>query len=284
MARPPDRLGSLAVATAACLWGGWGLLLDAAGVPGPQAACLALATMAIGAAPLLPRRLPRGRLVWATLIGIGVCDAGNTLLFFDALRRGPIGVAVLAHYLAPVLVALGSPLVLRSWPSRTTFGALAVSLVGLVLLLGRDALALGTSSTTALLGAGSAVFYAANVVLSKSLGHRLAAAEILVWHVAVSALLVLPFALATPWPPLRGVALVIVGAVVSGVGGGLSFLWGLARIPAARAGVLTYLEPAVGVTLGAIVLGEHMPATGPLGVALVIGAGVAVVRQRSENL
>lgn len=275
----PETRGSAAVAVAACLWGGWGLLLDRAGVPGPVAAFLALATMTIAGAPLLPRRLPRGRVVWLTLLAIGLCDGGNTLLFFAALRRGPIGVAVLSHYLAPVLVALGSPLVLRAPPSRTTVVALCVSLVGLVLLLGGDALSFGTASTTALLGAGSAVFYAANVVLSKGIGRILLPAEILVWHVAISALVVLPFALGEPWTDLRGMALVVTGALVTGVGGGMLFLWGLARIPAAHAGVLTYLEPAVGVTLGALVLHERMPASGPIGIALVLGAGIAVARR-----
>lgn len=272
----PERQGSLAVAVAATLWGGWGLVLDAAGLPGPQAGCLALFTIAVGAAPLLPRRIPRARLDWALLGAIGVCDAGNTLLFFQALRRGPIGIAVLSHYLAPILVALLSPLILRALPSRTTLIALPVSLAGLVLLLGPDALAVGAAGTTAALGAGSAVFYALNVVLSKGLARRLAPAEVLVWHVIISALLLLPFALAFPAPTLRGAALVVGGAVVSGVGGGFLFLWGLARIPASRAGVLSYLEPVVGVTLGALVLGERMPAWGPVGVAMVLGAGLVV--------
>jgi len=264
------------VAVAAALWGAWGLVLDAARVPAPQAACLALFTIALGGAPFLPRRIPRGRLDWTLLGAIGVCDAANILLFFEALRRGPIGVAVLSHYLAPILVALASPLLLRARPSATTIVALPVSLLGLVLLLGPDALALGAAGTTAALGAGSAVFYAANVVLSKGLAKRLLPAEILVWHVIVSAALLVPFALGGPVPSLRGAALVVGGSVMAGVVGGLLFLWGLARIPAARAGVLSYLEPVVGVALGAIVLGEHTAAWGPLGVLLVLGAGIVV--------
>jgi len=277
------RRGSLAVAFAACTWGCWGLVLDAARVPGRQAALLALTTIALGAAPFLPRRIPRGASVWAALVGIGACDAANTILFFDALRRGPIGVAVLSHYLAPVLVAAASPLVLRAWPTRRTIAALGASLLGLMLLLGRDALALGGAGLTALLGAGSALFFAGNIVLSKRIGDRLAPAEILVWHVAVSAILVAPFALSLPWPPLRGIGLVVGGSLVSGVGGGMLFLSGLARIPAARAGVLSYLEPAVGVALGALVLGERMPPTGLLGIALVLAAGVAVATAPEES-
>ena len=46
------------------------------------------------------------------LVIVGIADAGNMLLYFLALDRGPIVVAVLSHYLAPTLVALAAPLVL----------------------------------------------------------------------------------------------------------------------------------------------------------------------------
>jgi drug/metabolite transporter (DMT)-like permease len=274
----PSRAGSYAVALAAALWGTWGLVLRRAGLPPGQSACIALFTMAVAGTPLLPRRLPRGRDTWLALGAVGVCDAGNILLFFWAVQRGPIGVAVLAHYLAPVLVALASPLILRSWPRGVTLAALPVSLGGLALLLGRDLLELGSALTTALLGAGSAIFYAGCVLFSKRLADRLAPAEILVYHVALSALLLVPWAWFAPVPAAGAVAAVAAGALVTGVGAGLLFLWGLARIPAARASILSYLEPLVAVLLGTLVLHEHLAPLAPLGGLLIVAAGFVVVR------
>lgn len=272
--------GSIAVVVAACLWGTWGLVVRAAGTSGAASACIALGTIGIAGLPLLPsKRLARGGAIWGALVAIGVCDGANALLFFGALERGPIGVAVLSHYLAPVLVALLSPIALGSWPRRATFVALAASLAGLALLLGRELLELGQSLVTALFGAGSAVFFAANIVLSKRISDRVTPSELLVYHAIVSALVVLPFALAAPLPTLRGVLIVAAGAVVTGIGGGMLFLWGLARIPAPRAGVLSYLEPLVAVLCGILFLRETMAPLAPLGAALIVGAGVLVVRR-----
>jgi drug/metabolite transporter (DMT)-like permease len=50
----------------------------------------------------------------------------------------------------------------------------------------------------------------------------------------------------------------------------------LARWDATRASMVTYLLPIVGVTLGALVLGEQVDARIVVGVALIVG-GVAAV-------
>ena len=54
--------------------------------------------------------------------------------------------------------------------------------------------------------------------------------------------------------------------------------WGVARVPAAEAGVFTNLEPALGALLGVVVLGEALGWTGLAGGALIIGAAVAMTK------
>jgi drug/metabolite transporter (DMT)-like permease len=46
--------------------------------------------------------------------------------------------------------------------------------------------------------------------------------------------------------------------------------WGLARLPAARAGIFLNLEPLVGAVLGVVVLGETLGAAGVAGGALIL--------------
>jgi drug/metabolite transporter (DMT)-like permease len=267
-------LGAGAVALAATLWGLWGLFIRESGVSGPWSAALALTTIALAGLPLLPRRLPRERRLWAALAAIGVADAANAICYFQALERGPVATAVLTHYLAPLVVAGLSPWVLGARPRPRTWIAMAVSLGGLALLLGG---ATGGAIATATLGAASALGYAANVLISKRFGDRLTPSELLVWHSLISAALLWPFALGHPAPSVHGAALVLGAALLSGLTAGWLFLWGLARLPAARAGVLTYLEPLVGVLIGRLVLGEPMAPGAPLGAALILGAGLVVV-------
>jgi hypothetical protein len=55
--------------------------------------------------------------------------------------------------------------------------------------------------------------------------------------------------------------------------------WGVARVPASRAGVFLNLEPLVGALLGVLVLGEAWGAGTVVGGALIIGAAVVVSRR-----
>ncbi|MCB9546082.1 MAG: DMT family transporter [Myxococcales bacterium] len=270
--------GSLAIGLSASLWGLWGLAIHFSGIAGPLAGCIALITMGTCAVPWLPRRIPRGFAAWWPLWATGITDAANAWLYFEALHRGPVPVAVLSHYLAPVLVALGSPLILRRWPSWQVVVALPVALLGLGLLLGGDVLAIGPAALTGLLGAASAFFYAAQVLILKRSGSVLTPAELLVWHTWIGGLLLLPVALMAPTPTLGGVVWIMGGAALAGTLGGLFFLWGLQHVSAAKAGVLTYLEPMVGVASGALVLGDRLPALAPLGGLLILASGLWVVR------
>lgn len=272
------RLGAWAIALAACVWGFWGLAIRASGLSGPHVPCIVLGTIAVFGLPLLPRRLPRGRAAWMALAATGVTDAANALLYFEALARGPQPVAVLSHYLAPILVAIFTPFVLGTRAPRVAFFALPISLVGLALLLGPDALTLGDALMTGALGAGSAVFFALQILIQKRFSDRLTASELLVWHAAFGALFLLPFALTAPVPHLGGVLWLMGGGLAGGCLAGTLFLWGLGHVTAATAGVLTYVEPLVGVLVGLVAFGEPASATAPLGGALILGAGLWVVR------
>lgn len=273
-----ERRGALAIASAAIIWGFWGVAVHFSHLPGTQAACISILAVGLLAAPTLPRRFPRGWAAWWPLLATGVTDALNSVLYFSALERGPVAVAVLAHYLAPILIALLSPLLLRQWPARRVIVALPVALVGLGLLLGNQALSLGNAATTALLAAASAVFYAIQVLIQKRSGDVLTSAELLVWHALIAGVLLLPFALTYPAPALAGAAWILGGAFLGGVIGGSVFLWGLKHITAAKAGVLTYLEPAVGVAAGVFILGDPLAPLAPVGALLVLGAGLWVLR------
>ena len=272
--------GTLAVSAGAIGWGLWALFLRGSGLPPAWQSILILAVVAlVWGGPALagggrPIAGPRPLRSWADLALLGLADAGNYILFFAAVDRGPLALAVLTHYLAPVLVAGAAPALLAEPLKQRTIPAAVVALVGLGLLLSGSASS-GPALTTALLGGGSAVFYAANTLVSKRALRSFSSAEILSYHCALSALLLLPFA--GPVPPLAAfVGRPLVGAVILGAGGAALFYAGLRRITAQRAAVLTYLEPLVASLVSVLAFGEKLGPLAFVGGALVLASGAAV--------
>ena len=272
-----DLRGTLAVAAAACGWGTWALFLRGHGLPPSWQSVMILSVMALASLPAaLSRRGPRrATSVWAFLLLAAATVAGNFILYFSALDRGPIAVAVLTHYLAPVVVAACAPFFLREALGRRTPWALFGSLTGLALLVLGGGVT-GAALPTAVLGGASALFYGANTLVSKKLLGPLTGAELLSYHCALSAAL-LALLSREPLPPLRGFLwLPLAGALVIGAGGGALYYAGLRAIPAQRAAVLTYLEPLVAALVGAIAFGERLSAAGLAGAALILASGAWV--------
>ncbi len=273
-----DLRGTLAVALSACGWGTWALFLRGHGLPPSWQSVLILCVMAVASLPAaLSRRGPRRPpAVWGLLLLAAATEAGNFFFYFSALDRGPIAVAVLTHYLAPVVVAACAPFFLREPLGRRTPWALFASLAGLALLVLGGGVS-GAALPAAILGATSALFYGANTLVSKKLLGPLSNAELLSYHCALSALLLALLA-REPVPPLRAfVWLPLVGALCIGAGGGALYYAGLRVIPAQRASVLTYLEPLVAAMVGAIAFGERLGAAGLVGAALILAGGAFLV-------
>jgi len=288
-ARPePSRAGGYALVVAAALaWGTWPLVLRRAHREGEIAqelvAFVVIATLMVGSAPLLVRdraRVARGPRDFLLLGWLGVSAAANIELFFWAYEKTRVAVAVLTHCTAPLLVALSSPLLLGERPRARVVFAVVVALAGLALVLAplREPLAAG-DVVGALFGAGSAVFYASNVIVSKRLAGKFSATELVVFHGVVALPLLALFVPASAWGAAspRAVGIVVLGGLGPGALAGLFFNWGLRRVPATHASMLTLLEPACAVLLGVLVLGEPLGGAKLVGMAVVLAATLVVM-------
>lgn len=276
-----QTLGTAMVALAAIGWGTWALFLRG---HGPQPIWQSVLVLLVISAASLPQALRttlrHPRRAWLLLALLGFFEAGNYLLYFAAIDRGPIAVGVLTHYLAPVVVSALAPLYLREPLGRRTPLALGCSLVGLALLVLSGGGLSGAALPAALLGAGSAFFYAGTTLVSKKLLAEFTTAQLLGFHSMVAALLLAAMAMVArePLPALRAFLWSpLAGALVVGTGGGTLFYLGLSRIPAQRAAVLTYLEPLVAAMVGVVAFGETLALPGLAGAALILGGGAAIV-------
>ncbi len=276
---PARALGALLVAGAACTWGLWSLFLRGSGLGGPAVTAVVLAVMAAPLPFVLRRDALRDRGALAAVAVLGLADAGNVGLYFTALQRGPIALAVLTHYLAPLLVALLAPAALGEPPSRRARLAAPAALLGLALVLGGPR---GASLQTALLGGGSAGFYAAVVLAAKRAGRAFGPVALNALHAPISLALLLaafgPAALPVPGPGLLRVA---AGAALCGLAANAVFYAGLRRVTAQVASALTWLEPLAATAVGAVAFGERLGPPALLGAALVLAAGVWVALERT---
>ncbi len=278
-----DRAGVAAVALAAACWGTWSAFLRPTGLPGTVTGPLMFAAMGLFALPFALRgpavRWDRGTL--ALLVANALFDAINVVTFFEAMQRTTVAVAVLSHYLAPILVAVAAPRIEGTRvPGALGWAALATA--GLTLVLEpwhtRGPVAIG-----ALLGAASAACYAANVFIVRRLVPRLGAARTVSYHALLGAVLLLPLG-AGELHLVTGPALARlgVGSLVLGALAGAVFVRGLDRIGSARAAVLTFAEPMVAVAVGWLVFDEPLGAIAGVGAALIVIAGIGTSRAHAR--
>jgi drug/metabolite transporter (DMT)-like permease len=271
------------IAIAASGWGTWAVILKHARMQPTLQSALVMLVITVVSFPVMFRdRLPvrATRMQWLALAWFGVSDAGNIGFFFAAYQRTSVAIAVLTHYLTPILVAVLAPLVVREKPTARTFISVALSFVGLVLLLEPWRAGLSREDFIgAALGALSAVFYASNVLVNKRLTPTFSGSELMFFHGLVTVPLLFAFVPRTEYGVVSGNALMVVllGALGPGALAGLLFVWGLRRVPASHASVLTLLEPFVAVVLAAAMLGQNIGALPVIGGLLIIAGALAVV-------
>ena len=227
-------------------------------------------------------RLRRGELVRLTAAGL-LCMVGYNLPVTVGLQWVPASTAALILATEPVwILALGRIFLRTPVPPLCWAGA-ALALGGIAVLAGPEAITAAASGRalagTGLVLLGTALFGAYTLVLrplAAELGGGTAAAYSTVAgaipYLALAGLLPAAAPLSTlpaaAWAELGFLAL---GCTVAGLA---AWSIAVARSGSARAGLLLYLEPVVGVAGAVALLGEHLSAAMAAGGALIM-AGVA---------
>lgn len=246
---------------------------------------LATATLALTAAAI--RRLdllaPRGRL--SAFTALGVVQGAHWLLFFEAVERGSVALAVLTFYAAPLVIALVGPSFLPERWSPVVLGACLVGGVGIA-AIALDAGGADGGPAAIAAGLGSAATYAALVILAKRLVAAVPPLTVAFWDCLVGTAAVAPVLLvaerALPHGSGEWGAVLALGIVFTGAST-LVYAALLRRVTAQAAGALTFLEPVAGILLGWAILEQRPGAATLTGGVLVVGAGiVVVVREPAE--
>lgn len=218
-----------------------------------------------------PRWRPIPAAAWRQALFLGVDLALMNSVFYFALGRIPLGVAVTLDFCGPLGVAvLGS---------RRPRDLLWVAFAG----LGVYVLAGGLSGTADMLG----VVAALTAGLLWGIYIPVAARLTVVWpgndglavSMLIAAAIVVPaaFLLADMGPVLSDPAVLAAGALVGLFTSAIPYtleLEALRRIPTSTFGVLMSLEPAIAAVVGFVILGQSLAALEVAAIGLVIAASV----------
>ncbi len=215
------------------------------------------------------------------LILSGAAIGVNWILLFEAYRYTTVATATLCYYLAPVIVILVSPFLLRERLTKKKLLCVVVAVGGMVFVSG--VLETGVSGLAEikgiLFGLGAATFYATVIVLNKKL-KDIAAYDRTVMQLGVSAIVLLPYTLVTQsielgsLPPKVIILLLIVGVLHTGMAYALYF-GSMRELKAQTVAIFSYIDPVVAILLSAVILRESLDITGILGAVMILGATFA---------
>lgn len=228
---------------------------------------------------------------WRSLFGTG---AMMSTFYALSSRTLPLGDTVTLLNLTPVLLAVLAPLFLRERTTFATVLALAISLVGVVLIV-RPAFVFGEAAAlptgvsgpsahaTAAVAVLASVLASAAMMLLRRVGQT-ESAEAVALHFSLfaAASLTLLALLDIRVPRGRDIAFMVAAGVCAGLAQiAMTRAYALER--AARVSGMSYLSVVASAVLGAIAFGERPTTAALTGMALVVGGGLLITFGRERS-
>ncbi|MBP8039955.1 MAG: DMT family transporter [Aeromonadaceae bacterium] len=218
-------------------------------------------------------RVWRIRLVraqWLAVIPYALSLSLMNLLFYMAIERVPLGIALAIEFIGPLTVALlGSR-------RRGDFIWLGLAVGGLLLVLPLRGAGQSIDPLGALLSLGAGVCWGLYIITGRRAGRALGASTP-AFGMAIGTLVVLPFGWGPASSGLLDPAILSVAVAVAVLSSAIPYtleMYALRRLPPQSFGTLTSCEPAVGALVGMTFLGESLPPSQLLGIAAIIVASV----------
>ena len=208
---------------------------------------------------------------WWKLLLSGGCIGVNWILLFEAYRFTTVATATVCYYLQPVIVVLGSALVLKEKLSIRKLLCVLVAILGMIPVSGvLESIPTAGEVTGILLATGAALLYGINILTNKTM-QGLSPFDMTIFCMITATLTLLPYTLLTEdwsaivWEPQSLLLLLVVGIIHTGVAYALYYS-ALEKMKAQEVAIYGYIDPICAILLSALLLSE------PLTVGIVIGA------------
>jgi drug/metabolite transporter (DMT)-like permease len=219
------------------------------------------------------------------LAGAGLFFAADLGVWHWSITFTSVANSTLLANLAPIFVTLAGWVLYRQTVTRTFLAGMAAAIAGMFILVGPNFGIGGTRLLGDALGALTAVFYAGYFLSIKSARDAGATtARLMAWSTTITAVVLLPIALASPQPFLPQGAygwLVLFGlAIVSQILGQGLIAYAFAHLPASLSSVSLLVQPVMATLFAWALFGETVGPAQFVGGAVVL-AGIWMAKKGS---
>jgi len=217
---------------------------------------------------------------WRPLAVYGVSLGVMNLLYYLALNRVPLGIAVALEFTGPLAVAV------LSSRRLIDFCWVLLAAAGLVLLLPVAHIGVGTDPVGALYALAAGACWALYIIYGQKAGANHGAQTAALGSV-ISAVIIVPIGLIDRGHALFSSSILLPGLVVAVLSTAIPYTFemiALTRLPARTFGVLMSIEPAFGALIGYIYLHEWLSAVQWTAIALVIVASIGATASSQQKI
>lgn len=286
-------LGLLAVVGAAACWGIAAAVAKDLFEAGVEPLELAQARSYIAAVgfSLLPGAWSGGlgvdRRSAPALVGLGLSIPAVNGVYYLAIQRLAVAVALVLEYSAPVLVVAWTAVRTRRFPRPLLLATLLTAVVGVVFVAELPAGDIGSlDGIGLLLGLAAAVFFSAYTLLNEAAGARFGPIPAMARAFAVAALFWLVYQIPRGFPEDLVHPDNVLRVLFIGIGGTLVpfllFIWGVSKVKSEKAAIAATIEPPLAGVIAWLWLGERLSAMQVAGGLLILGAVAALQLERAR--
>ena len=285
-------LGLAAVVLAAGLWAVAAVAARALFDRGvsPIEVAQARSFVALGGLALIPaarRRSGPGPVL--VVIALGLSIAMVNAVYYQAVARIDVAIALVLQFTAPALVVAWIALTTRRPPSPTVGTALVATSIGVVLVSGMLGSEIGGVDPVGIaFGLAASFFFASYTLLSEKAGASYGVLGALLRGFAAASAMWVVFQIPRGWPSDLVAPENLATVLFIGIAGTLApfilFLWGVQQVKAERGAIAATLEPILAGVIAWIWLGQTLTIVQIIGGMLVTAGVLALQIRRREVL
>ncbi len=271
------------IITAMLTWGSMGIFVRHINLPAGQIAFIRgiiglsflLAVSLLLKKPILKKELANNKWI---LIASGIILGANWIFLFEAYKHTTIAIATLSYYLAPIIIAIVSPLIFKEKLTFIKGVCCIAALIGLAFVSG----VFETSSQGAgnglgiLFGIAAAISYASLTLMNKCI-KGLSSMDATIAQFGISSIMLIPYILLNDYPLdiildwKTVILLIILGVFHTGLAFWL-FFSAIRDLKAQTIAVFSYLDPVTAVLMSALLLNEKIGLIQIFGAFIFLGS------------